>query len=345
MARRQLMQALVTFKADFRAGTGPAKAPLIVPWMVGAAVLIGLSLYMGSAGIEARSGTVGTITSDLRFGMHATLVSSSEDFFFDDIDFPQLPDIRVGDQVDILTVPQPTGWAIAVQSQRGTWVSIYHDAAAPFTPVTWPVHEGIRWLALTLGFLAALFAAASLIRWLASRPRSVTPIVGTAQSTVAPDMTVASEVVPPVQPTEPRPAGSAGLSVPERSVAARFERPRPASDGVGRTGHAPVSDRALVAVWIGGVTVAAFPILEFIAFAGQRCPVPSYMYVLLAAIPIAVASGAISTLLLASRSTGASPERAHAARKFGIIAIVIAVASAPVNAIVMLVASVCTGFF
>lgn len=78
------------------------------------------------------------------------------------------PDVRVSDHVVILTAEScGSGSPIAVQSQRGIWTdSIYDFGVRPFTPETWPIHELVRWLALSLGVAFATFGLASLFRWI-----------------------------------------------------------------------------------------------------------------------------------------------------------------------------------
>ncbi|HEX2714523.1 MAG TPA: hypothetical protein VHM88_20200, partial [Candidatus Acidoferrales bacterium] len=143
--------------AGFSKGTGIASPALILVWFVLGAGLTWFHLHLSGAGVALASGTVTTVNSDPQFGTHISLDSSTLDFFFDSTDYPRLPDVRVGDHVDILTQAEPQGWAVAAQSSRGLWIdTIYGDEVAPFSPHTWFLHEILSWAALAVGIAAAL---------------------------------------------------------------------------------------------------------------------------------------------------------------------------------------------
>jgi hypothetical protein len=148
---------------------GVASLALILLLIVIGLGLIGLSWNFSLQGIQSHSGIVSAIrveglTSKV---LHLTLDSSPHDFQFSDTFFEPLPDVRVGDRVVILT-SQTCGYGspVAAQSQRGIWIdSIYDFGISPFTPDTWPTHELIRWLALSLGVLVMVAGLASFLRW------------------------------------------------------------------------------------------------------------------------------------------------------------------------------------
>lgn len=157
-------------KSVFPVGKGVAPLALIVVGIAVGAALTGLSWHLSIQGIQAHSGIArtalverGTITI-----LHLTLDSSPHEFTFDDIDYEPLPDVRLGDQVVVLTAEScGSGSPIAVQSQRGIWIdSIYGDGVKPFTPETWPLHELIRWLLLSVGVFVAALGVGSLFRWI-----------------------------------------------------------------------------------------------------------------------------------------------------------------------------------
>lgn len=161
-ARLGPMERLI---AGFRKGIGPASPSLVFVWLAIGAGLIWLQWGMSLAGIESFSGNVTNVITNGKFGTHITIDSTSRDFYFGSVDFPQLPEIRVGDHIDILSRPQPDGSPVAAQSQRGTWIDAsYGDELAGFTPQTWAVHEVLRWSVLALGLVVLLFGAASFVR-------------------------------------------------------------------------------------------------------------------------------------------------------------------------------------
>jgi len=95
-------------------------------------------------------------------------------------------------------------------------------------------------------------------------------------------------------------------------------------------------------VWVGGVTVTALPFLEVVGLFSAFGSCVSYGFNdgLLIAITIALFAGGISTLILAASSATGSPRRA-VARRLGIVAVVMAVASVPVNAFLVLLSGFC----
>ena len=156
---------------------GAAWPVVIVASLAVGGVLLGLAWRLGFDGIEAHSGVVRSAElyppapqeSSVR-ALHVGLDLSTRDYYFDDIFYDVLPDIRVGDRVVILAEESPScgrGHALAVQSTRGTWIdSINGDKVKPFSPDTWPTHEMIRWLALIVGAIGALVDVAGLFRWI-----------------------------------------------------------------------------------------------------------------------------------------------------------------------------------
>ncbi len=310
---------------DFKSGRGLASPSLIVVWLALGAGLIWLQWNMSFAGIESYSGNVKTVSTDPQFGTHVTIDSSSIDFFFDSLGFAQLPDIRVGDHIEMLTEPLPQGYgiaeAVAVDSQRGAWVStIYGRDIAGFTPQTWALHEVLRWSALALGVLIALFGAASLVRWIPSTQARAQNGRGSAiaPASVSESPGAATELdAQPPPLVHDTPVASAPPSVPS-------------------------SDRADLGVWVGGVTVTALPFLEVVGVFSAFGSCASYGFNdgLLIAITIALFAGGISTLILAASSATGSPRRA-VARRLGMVAVVMAVASVPVNAFLVLLSGFC----
>ena len=143
-----------------------------------------MSLHMGIPEVDDFSGVVQTAHAESTDGLRVMLRGEDIDYFFSDITYSQLPDVRVGDQIQILAEAHqyvvndqagaPVLRALAVESTRGTWTdSIFGDEVAPFTPGTWVLHDVIRWGALTLGILAGAFGLLSLVWWIRSRPRPV----------------------------------------------------------------------------------------------------------------------------------------------------------------------------
>lgn len=320
--------------AGFRKGAGLAAPALIVVWLVLGAGLLWLGWYVGLAGTEAHSGTVMRVSLIPTFETYATLDvtidSSSYDFFFDNIDFPQLPDVRIGDHVDILTQPSPEGYAIAIQSQRGTWIdTIYGDQVRPFTPRTWPLHEAVRWTALVLGILTGLFGVASLIRWLPSGQPQLATVGGTPASSLPSEVGASSEVVRP----ESAQAPDATSEPVVETVSARSR---------------PASIPAEVGVWVGRVTVTALPILDFISITaayavGGRCGSSAWWSIgVLIGVPIALAVGGITTLIFAASGAGGSSHRIPA-RGLGIVALALAVVSVPINFFILMGWAFCLG--
>jgi hypothetical protein len=308
------MSRLVT---SFRKGAGLASPALIVVWLALGAGLLWLQWAMSSSEIVLYSGNVKAVSTDPQYGTHVAIDSSSLDFFFDANEFPQLPDIEVGDHVDILTQPQSKGSAVAVQSQRGTWIQSYSQEVAPFTPQTWGVHEVLRWSALALGILAAVFGGASLVRWIPSAQ------IQAASSFQAP-------APDPDAIEEPTDAAAKVEADPDANVSGESVEQASSSE------TASFSDRAATAVWIGGITVTALPILELIGVISGlgSCTGAGSADALLIAITIALTAGGVGTLILASTSQAGSPRRALA-RRLGIVAVVMAAVSVPVNVFVV----------
>jgi len=241
------------------------------------------------------------------------LQGSRFDFFFSDISYPQLPDIRAGDEVEILAQNQffvsdrsgaPVLSVVAAESSRGTWTdSIFGHGIAPFTPATWPLHEAIRWLLLGFGTGLAALGVASLSQWMGRRP------------------------------------ASAGIVV---------ERPMPRRSGGFNTEAVVVTHRRR-AVTVGWLTVGIPAIVDLVVIAvggSNACgpgpnPVGGWGFVVLALVPIAFAAGGITTLVLASRERASSPGSQTGVRALAVIAIALAVISVPVNFLAFLSWVVC----
>jgi hypothetical protein len=144
-----------------------ALVSIVALFAVGSA-LVGVSWHLGIDGIESHSGIVRTaqVQTD---GLHVMLDTSSRDFVFEASVFGLLPTVRVGERVVILTGEScDYGTPKAVQSQSGgLWVDVgYAEGVAPFTPDSWPIHEFIRWLTLSVGALFVLIGAVKLLRWI-----------------------------------------------------------------------------------------------------------------------------------------------------------------------------------
>jgi len=293
--------------AGFKSGSGVASPSLILVWLGLGLGLMGLGWFIGLSGITAYSGTVKTTNSDPKFGTHIVLDSSSIDFFFEPQDNSSLPDVRFGDHLDILAIPQPEGWSIALQSQRGTWIdSIYGYEIAPFTPQTWTLHEALRLTALGLGIVVVLFGLASLLRWIASSQQRMAPAG-------------ADTDIPIVK--------SVASSEPEFAA---LQGPR------------PPSDPAAIGAAIGALTVIALPILELIAAIGGLGSCAGYQSAdaVLIAVSVGLTAGGVTTLILSSRGALGSPRR-PIARRLGIVAIVLAVVSLPLNGFLVLLSGFC----
>ena len=148
-----------------------SRAPIsmIAFFAVGAA-LLGLSWHLGIDGIESHSGIVRT--AQLESGaLHVTLDTSSRDFVFNTDLVGPPPALRPGESVVILTGEScDYGTPKAVQGpSAGLWVAESYgdgEGVAPFSPDSWPTHELIRWLTLSLGVLLALVGAVKLFRWI-----------------------------------------------------------------------------------------------------------------------------------------------------------------------------------
>jgi hypothetical protein len=144
-----------------------ALVSIVALFAVGSA-LVGVGWHLGINGIESHSGIVRTAQVQTN-GLHVTLDTSPRDFVFNTSFFDALPTLRVGERVVILTGEScDYGTPKAVQSQSGgLWVeAIYSEGLAPFTPDSWPVHEFIRWLTLSVGTLFVLIGAVKLLRWI-----------------------------------------------------------------------------------------------------------------------------------------------------------------------------------
>jgi hypothetical protein len=310
--------------AGFRAGSGLASPALILVWLALGVGLIWLQWNMGLAGVEEHSGIVKAVTVDPAFGMHVKIDSSSIDFFFGSTEFPQSPDIRVGDHVDVLSESAPLpGWADAAQSQRGTWIATIHgDEVAPFTPATWPLHEAMRWSALALGILVAAFGVTSLIRWVPSTRRHATPVRGTSLSNLQ-SQDAASRVAIGPEPAQ-------ALDTSERVQDASLTLPR------------QVRDPARVGVWVGVFSVIALPIIDFVGIStAGPCALAWWADWVFKGVPILLALGGITSLILASLSTSGSVHRLPA-RVLGIIALAMALLSIAIN---FVAAISCVAFF
>jgi hypothetical protein len=152
------------------AGKGLASLALIVVLIAVSAALIGLGWNFSIQGIQMHAGIVRTV--QLERGTistsHVTIDSSTHDYAFDDLIYDSLPDVRLGDQVVILTSEScGYGSTVALQSKRGIWFNSINDfGVKPFTPENWPIHELIQWVALSLGPVLGLFGVTILFRWI-----------------------------------------------------------------------------------------------------------------------------------------------------------------------------------
>ncbi len=166
-----VQQSSPRFRSSIPAAKGPSSLVVIVVSIVFSAALIGLGWNFSIQGVHVHSGIVRT--AQIERGtiniLHVTVDSSTHDYVFDDLVYDSLPDVRVGDEVVILTSEScGYGATVAIQSQRGIWIDAINDLGVrPFTPESWPIHELIRWVALALGALMGLFGVASLFRWIA----------------------------------------------------------------------------------------------------------------------------------------------------------------------------------
>ena len=141
--------------------------PVIV-WLAAGAALVGAGVLLGLPGIASYSGAVRSadVQSD---GLHVTIDSTSREFFFSNYRNQLPPRLTVGEKVVILTAEScGYGEPAAVQSQGGMLWIAYSSAAdiPPFTPDTWPVHELLRWLALSAGVASTLIGVFYLLRWI-----------------------------------------------------------------------------------------------------------------------------------------------------------------------------------
>ncbi len=151
--------------------------PIIVPLLAagGVNVLVGLGCWflassttsLSIQGIQVYSGTVVSVSSDPKVGTYVMLDGPGDrslDFFFDSPDYPNLPDVRVGDQVTIWA-EHYVGFeaAIKLQSSRGTWVAtIRGEDLNPTTPL--PAYGPLVILGLGLGGLMTATAALGIVR-------------------------------------------------------------------------------------------------------------------------------------------------------------------------------------
>jgi hypothetical protein len=316
---RDMRDRLLT---DFKRGTGLSSPTLILVWLGMGLGIMWWSWYTSLGGIESYSGNVRTVTAD-QFDMYVTIDSSPFDFEISPFGFSPLPDIRVGDHVDILTSSsvQGAGYAnaevAAIQSQRGTWIdskSGGHDVA-PYTPGTWPLHEAVRWAALVVGILVAGFGLASLVRWM-KQPASGRQAV--ASGTAADGLDFVME------------ADRTG-DVPSQS-------PSQAST----TESLPPADPSANGVVVGILTVLGSSAVEVIGVMAEFSGCSGYQAfdVMLALATVGLAVGGTATLVLAARGAQGSPQRA-AARRWGIVGVVIAVISLPINVLVIGLSGFC----
>jgi hypothetical protein len=298
--------------AGFKSGKGLASPALILVWLgVGVgATWIAWSLTM--AGVEFSSGTVQAVRTDPKFGTHVSIDSSSTDFFMDSIEFPDLPDVRVGDRVELLTDRQPDGWVIAVQSARGYWSAKYHGGhASLFTPGTWWLHDFIAWSLVTAGVVVALFGLVSLVRWISSTQQQSSPAIAATQAEL-----LQPQVVARALPPEP------GLTIP-KSAPLRF-------------------NRASVAVVIGVVCVTIAPLLEVVGVSAGlgSCSNVGATTPLLIAITTGVLCGGVAVLVLAA-TTAKEIVRRATARRLGVVALLIGGITVPVNFVVIGLSAFC----
>ena len=277
---------------------------IIVLLVAGAiAVLLGL-LWWGDASsssgptVRVFSGTVASVSSDPKFGMHVRLEQPvSADFSFENGEYPALPDVRVGDRVTIWAENSTSSqgielWTgIKLQSSRGTWVdTIFGGDLNP------PVHPPFGLMAI----LASCLGAAMILLGLVGAYRRYV-----AAASVRPD-TAAAATVATVPPAEPAGQPAAVLVGAENSAPA----PMP------RAGKA-----ALVAVALGcGIWLAALIV-------SGACPSRALAPLMwLASIPAFILAA-----VFARSATSAQPVRPQIKGGgwpgLGVLAIVLAVAS------------------
>jgi hypothetical protein len=170
-----LLQYLISRRIDRQLRSSPPLAVLrtattlavVVGALAVGSALLGSGWRLSLSGIESRTGTVSSSTSETH-GVSVTIDSSSHAYFFSDTFFEPLPNLRIGDRVVILTGEAcDYGTPLAVQSARGQWIdSIGGDAVRPYAPYTWHEHETLRWLLLSLGLMIELVALVGLALWI-----------------------------------------------------------------------------------------------------------------------------------------------------------------------------------
>jgi hypothetical protein len=326
-------------RGAFREGTGVATPALIIVWLAAGGGMVATSLYMGSARIDAYSGTVASAQANSGDGLRVHLVGSLFDFFFSDISYTRLPDIRVGDHVEILVQNEfivndqagaPVLRVVAAESARGTWTdSIFGHVVAPFTPTTWPLHEAIRWLLLVAGIGFAALGVVSLLQWIPRRPASP----GMVPERRVPESSsgAPSAAIPPASH---RADDDRKLTDP---VLAALEEVR------GR------AERRGAGITIGWLTLAIPAIVDLVVIfvgVGNACrptpnPVGGWGAPVLVLVPIAFAAGGVATLVLSSRERALSGGSQTGPRALAVIAIALAVVSVPVNLVAFVSWALC----
>jgi len=293
-------------RANFAFGTGVARPALILVWLAGGAVIGITGLRMGHPEIGSSSGVVSSVDRQPPDGLRLTLDTSSREFYWDDDllhNEPDtagvlLPDVRVGDRLEMLTDSGMNDWVEAIQSPRGTWFSYYSESVRPYTARTWWLHELVRFGLLTTAAACLLVGLVSLGNWI------------------------------PRRSNRPVPAHSAPAT-----AAARPETPPSAHSEV-----APgVPDGLRQAMGVGGLSLLSAVLLEAITLgaAGAACTAPKqgWELVVLLLMPIALLAGGIATLVLGARAARGTPagEVVAGPRALGVVCLAAAVVGGGIN--------------
>lgn len=311
MSARGWLRLIGSFKRHFREGKGIVAPVLIAVWLPAAVASIGMSVHMAVPGISSYRGSVADLSRESGDGLRIFLRGSRYDFFFSDIDYSPLPDVKVGDDVQILAedggirvddkAGRPVIWGLALESRRGEWTDqVYGDEVTPFTPSWWPLHEAIQWLLVSFGLCSGVLGVASLLRWIPSRssvlaaaPALATPLPGGERSADAVAITAG-----PV---------SAARGLSRAAIAGLLTVSVPAA-------------LDLVVIVVGGANACH-----------ENNPVLGWGFIVLILAPIVLAAGGVTTLVLASHASRLYDTPPAAARSLGVIALVMAVIAVPVN--------------